>query len=149
MAQSFEIQGIIHSIGDTNSYGNNGFQKREFVIKLSGPGENSTHPNHIALEVVKDNCALMDAYNLGDEVIVHFNLSGRLWSGNGKGEKCFTSLQAWRVQPATQANRTAATTPAYANPSYDEQMMPNYDLPQADISYGKPSASLYDDDLPF
>jgi hypothetical protein len=96
MSTSFEIQGLIHSIGDTTEYGSNGFTKREFVIKLTGEGENERYPNYVALELIKDKCALMDAHNLGDEINVHFNLSGRLWSGNGKPEKCFTSLQAWK-----------------------------------------------------
>lgn len=137
MSQSFEIQGEIHSIGDTNTFGNNGFTKREFVIKLTGPGENSAYPNHIALELIKDNCALMDNYNLGDEIIVHFNLSGRLWAGNGKGEKCFNSLQAWRVQPVAQANAAPAGMPTFGNePAPDYGSMPE-------------STGAYDDDLPF
>ena len=98
MSQSFEIQGEIHSIGATNEFGNNGFTKREFVIKVTGDGENTLYPNHLALELIKDKCALMDSYKIGDEIKVHFNLSGRLWSGNGKGEKCFNSLQAWRIE---------------------------------------------------
>ena len=98
MAKSFEAQGIIHSIDDTKEYGQNGFTKREFVIKLSGEGENPDYPNYVALELIKDKCALMDTYTIGDEVNVHFNLSGRLWNAPGKPEKCFTSLQAWRVE---------------------------------------------------
>ena len=98
MSKSFEIQGLIHTIGETTEYGNNGFTKREFVIKLTGEGENSAYPNHVALELIKDKCALMDTYNEGDEIKAHFNLSGRLWSGAGKPEKCFTSLQAWKVE---------------------------------------------------
>lgn len=122
MSKSFEVQGIIHSIGATTEYGNNGFTKREFVIKLSGEGENAAYPNHVALELIKDKCAQMDSYHVGDEIIAHFNLSGRLWSGNGKPEKCFTSLQAWRVEPLsanTGANASAGgpapTAPYSAN----------------------------------
>lgn len=120
MSQNFETQGIIHSIGDTTEYGNNGFTKREFVIKLNGVDENPAYPNHIALELIKDKCALMDSYKPGDEIKVQFNLSGRLWSGNGKPEKCFTSLQAWRIEAVNnqQDNTThsentfSATAPA-------------------------------------
>ncbi len=103
MSQSFEIQGVVHSIGATTEYGNNGFTKREFVIKLSGEGENPAYPNHVALELIKDKCSMMDSYKIGDEIKVHFNLSGRLWSGNGKPERCFTSLQAWRIEAANAA----------------------------------------------
>ena len=42
----------------------------------------------------------MDQYQLGQEIIAHFNLSGRLWAAQGKPEKCFTSLQAWRIESA-------------------------------------------------
>ena len=100
MSKSFEVQGQIHSIGATTEYGNNGFTKREFVLKLTGDDENSSYPNYIALELIKDKCALMDSYNMGDAIKVQFNLSGRLWAANGKPEKCFTSLQAWRVEGA-------------------------------------------------
>lgn len=100
MSKSFEAQGIIHSIDETKEYGQNGFTKREFVIKLSGEGENPDYPNYVALELIKDKCALMDQYQQGDEVVVTFSLSGRLWNAPGKPEKCFTSLQAWKVERA-------------------------------------------------
>lgn len=98
MSKSFEAQGVIHSIGATTEYGSNGFTKREFVIKLTGDGENPEYPNFIALELIKDKCALLDSFQMGDEVNAHFNLSGRLWNPPGKPEKCFNSLQAWRVE---------------------------------------------------
>ena len=126
MSKSFEVQGQVHSIGDTTEYGNNGFTKREFVIKLTGEGENAAYPNFIALELIKDKCALMDQYQLGDEINVHFNLSGRLWSGNGKPEKCFTSLQAWRVEaPSANGGPPGQNPPPI---EYDQtQSMPDYD----------------------
>jgi hypothetical protein len=102
MSKSFEVQGVIHSIGETQSFGQNGFTKREFVIKLSGEGENPAYPSYVALELLKDKCALMDQYQLGQEIVAHFNLSGRLWAAQGKPEKCFTSLQAWRIESAEE-----------------------------------------------
>lgn len=117
MSKSFEVQGLIHSIGETTEYGNNGFTKREFVIKLNGEGENSMYPNHVALELIKDKCALLDSYRIGDEITAQFNLSGRLWSGGGKPEKCFTSLQAWKVDPVT--DNSSASEPSYTN-AYDD-----------------------------
>lgn len=129
MSQSFEIQGQIHSIGDTMEYGSNGFTKREFVIKLTGEGENPAYPNYIALELIKDKCGIMDAYNLGDEIKVHFNLSGRLWSPAGKPEKCFNSLQAWRVQPVSQIQEQNSGIP--------------------DFNQAPPSSLYEDDDVPF
>ena len=104
MSKSFEVQGIVHSIGETTEYGQNGFTKREFVLKLTGEGENRDYPNYIALELIKDKCALMDQYQIGDEISTQFNLNGRLWSGNDRPEKCFTSLQAWRIESLSAAS---------------------------------------------
>lgn len=95
---SFDIQGQIHSIDETRTYGQNGFTKREFVVKLTGEGENPDYPNYVALEFIKDKCSLLDGFQQGDEVQVAFNLGGRLWNPPGKPEKCFVSLNAWRIQ---------------------------------------------------
>ncbi len=132
MSKTFEVQGILHSIGETTAYGQNGFTKREFVIKLSGEGENPDYPNYVALELLKDKCALMDQYQVGQEVVAHFNLSGRLWSGQGKPEKCFTSLQAWRIESAGQA----AAGPSSASGDFDG------------VSFSSPSSN-FDDEVPF
>lgn len=127
---SFEVQGDIHSIDETRTYGQNGFTKREFVIKLTGEGENPSYPNYIALELIKDKCALLDAYQVGDAVKVAFNLGGRLWSAPGKPEKCFVSLQAWRIEKLS------------AGGGFDQDPWGNAGI---DMNQVPPS----DDDLPF
>ena len=135
MSKSYEVQGQIHSIGETTEYGQNGFTKREFVVKLTGEGENERYPNYIALELIKDKCALMDSYNIGDEITAHFNFSGRLWSANGKPEKCFTSLQAWRIEGASAASNMGMD-------AYDQSPPPEaYAAPQ--------NMDNFDDDIPF
>lgn len=97
MSKSIDAQGVIHSIGDTTEYGSNGFTKRELVIKLTGDGENEEYPNHVLFELVKDKCALLDQRKVGEVITVKYNLQGRLWNSEGKPEKCFISLQAWKV----------------------------------------------------
>ncbi len=124
MSKSYEIQGVIHSIGDTTEYGNNGFTKREFVVKLTGDDENPRYPNYIALELIKDKCALMDSYSIGDEVQTQFNLSGRLWSGNGQPEKCFTSLQAWRIGAVSDQKKQSESAQGFDNQDSDELSSP-------------------------
>jgi hypothetical protein len=136
MSKSFETQGTIHSIGETQSFGQNGFTKREFVIKVTGEGENPAYPNYLALELTKDKCALMDQYQLGQEIIAHFNLSGRLWAAQGKPEKCFTSLQAWRIESA-EAN-FGGTAPANGGGGNG-----------FNVNDFTPSSNNFDDDVPF
>ncbi len=126
MSQRFEITGKIHSIGDTTEYGQNGFTKREFVLLMTGENENPSFPNYIALELIKDRCALLDSYNVGEEIKVSFNLSGRLWQAQGKPERCFTSLQAWKIDRLGQGQDAAPAT-------YDDA----------------PFGQSFDDDVPF
>ncbi|GAA0408335.1 hypothetical protein GCM10009133_16140 [Cocleimonas flava] len=124
MSKSYEAQGTVHSIGQTTEYGNNGFTKREFVIQLTGPDENSQYPNYVALELIKDKCELMDKHNIGDEIQVTFNLSGRLWSSGDKPEKCFTSLQAWKVSAVSGADNQEAPPESWADngaPPFDDE----------------------------
>ncbi|MBC8273118.1 MAG: DUF3127 domain-containing protein [Gammaproteobacteria bacterium] len=137
MSKSYEVQGVLHSIGDTTEYGNNGFTKREFVMKLSGEDENPRYPNYVAMELIKDNCAMMDNYSVGDEVQAQFNLSGRLWAGNGQGEKCFTSLQAWRISSPSGTSQPSTRDSA---PPYDSGTSSMPPAPPNDDNY---------DDIPF
>jgi hypothetical protein len=131
MSESYVTQGVIHSIGQTTEYGQNGFTKREFVIKLSGEGENAEYPNYVALELTKDKCALMDGFMTGQEIKVRFNLGGRLWDGNGSGERCFVSLQAWKIAPVEgrqiqepQQSYQPAPPPPQPADDFDDQTIP-------------------------
>lgn len=131
MSQSYETKGIIHSIGATTEYGQNGFTKREFVVLLSGEGENPEYPNHVQFELVKDKCAIMDQFQTGNEVKINFNLGGRLWDkGDGSPEKCFVSLQAWKVdllnigQQPQQQGYQQAPPPQQAPPQQAPQQAP-------------------------
>mgnify|MGYP000002869620 CR=1 FL=1 len=142
MSKSYDAQGVVHSIGDTTEYGNNGFTKREFVLQLTGPDENTNYPNYIALELIKDKCALMDNYKIGDELQVSFNLSGRLWSSGGKPEKCFTSLQAWRIESADSGF-------GGQGPADGFDQTPNQGGNQFQPSSNSFDANNFDDDVPF
>jgi len=125
MSKSYDAQGTVHSIGKTTEYGNNGFTKREFVIQLTGPDENSQYPNYIALELIKDKCELMDKHKIGDEIQVTFNLSGRLWSSGDKPEKCFTSLQAWKISAVSEGDSQQEPPESWADngaPPFEDEI---------------------------
>lgn len=72
------------------------FQKRDFVITTDA---STPYPQQITFQITQDKCALLDKYNVGDELIVHFNLRGREWSGPD-GVKYFNTLEAWRIEKA-------------------------------------------------
>ncbi len=96
-------------------------KKREFVIT----DNSSQYPQHIIFALVQDRCDLIDKYNPGDTITVHYNLRGREWT-SPKGEvKYFNTLEAWRIEGSTKIS----------------------DSPAA--GYPTPSVVAHKDDLPF
>lgn len=83
------------------------FQKREFVAEYVP--EKSQYQEYLKFEIVQDKCEMLDAFKVGENVEIHFNLKGRKWT-NPKGETVyFNSLQAWRIKNITdQSNKDSS-----------------------------------------
>jgi len=81
-----KLVGKIKLINPTQNY-DSGFSKREFVITTQ-----EQYPQDIKLELVKDKCAVLDGYSVGQDVEVSFNLRGNEFNG-----KYYVSLQAWKI----------------------------------------------------
>lgn len=80
-------------ISDTQTFGNNGFRKREVVVTTE-----EQYPQHILVEFVQDKCDLLNNFKVGQAVKISINLRGREWV-NPQGEtKYFNSIQGWRVE---------------------------------------------------
>lgn len=92
-----EIQGKIKLIGETQTFGANGFRKRELVITTE-----EQYPQHIMVEFVQDKTDLLNNYQVGQSVKISINLRGREWV-NPQGEtKYFNSIQGWRIENMQQ-----------------------------------------------
>ena len=121
-----EVQGKIKMIGDTKSFGSNGFRKREVVVTTE-----EQYPQHILIEFVQDKCDLLNNYSVGQPVKIGVNLRGREWV-NPQGEtKYFNSVQGWRIENLAGQNAGGNVPPA-------DQFEPANDLNDEDY-----------DDLPF
>ena len=95
------------------------FRKREFVIT----DNSSQYPQHLLFQLTQDRCNLIESYNVGDEIKVHFNLRGREWT-NPQGEvKFFNSLEAWRLEGVSKGNNTQDAPPVTS----DELLTPAKD----------------------
>lgn len=125
---SFEIEGKVHKIFDTESKTET-FQAREFVIQTDGQ-----YPQFVKFQLTQDRCAAVDGYNEGEMIKVYFDLRGREWNG-----KYFTNLNAWRVEKAQQ--NQAAT------PAVDDGGFPAGDFPTAEPNTSNKAEDF--DDLPF
>jgi len=96
-----EVQGKIKLIGETQTFGSNGFRKREVVVTTE-----EQYPQHIMIEFVQDKTDSLNTYQVGQQVKVSINLRGREWT-NPQGEvKYFNSIQGWRIEALQQEAAT-------------------------------------------
>ncbi len=124
-----DVTGIIKVKFDTVVVSDK-FKKREFVVTLD---HTSQYPQQVAFQLTQDKVSIVDQYNVGDEVKVHFNLRGREWK-NPQGEtKYFNTIDAWRIervgagsQSAAPSNNTASSNVA---PDFSSSSSDNDDLP--------------------
>ncbi len=85
---SFEIEGKLIKAYDTEQK-TESFRAREFVIEsLQG-----SFPQFIKFQLTQDRCDIIDAYSVGQQIKVYFDLRGRQWQ-----DKYFTNLNAWRIE---------------------------------------------------
>ena len=107
MSNSLILSGTIKLIDPIQSFPS-GFQKREFVITTS-----EQYPQDVKFEVVKDKCATLDKYAVGQSVAVSFNVRGNCYL-----DKYYVSLQAWRIEAG--ANVAAPVATPVAEPIGDD-----------------------------
>lgn len=101
-----EVQGKVKMIGETQTFGSNGFRKRELVITTE-----EQYPQHIMIEFVQDKSDLLNNYAVGQDVKVSINLRGREWT-NPQGEvKYFNSIQGWRIESLQPVQTQGAGVP--------------------------------------
>ena len=96
-----EIEGKVKLIGETQTFGTNGFRKRELVVTTD-----EQYPQHIMVEFVQDKCDLLNSYKVGQDVKVSINLRGREWTNPQGQVKYFNSIQGWRIENLTQSQST-------------------------------------------
>lgn len=113
-----EVQGRIKLVGETQTFGSNGFRKREVVITTE-----EQYPQHLAIEFVQDKTDLLDNFTVGDVVKVSINLRGREWISPQGETKYFNSIQGWRIEklnPAEGNSDMPPVPPAEAFEPVDE-----------------------------
>ncbi len=100
-----ELNVKIHSIGQTQNVSDT-FSKREFVVETQ-----EEYKQYLLLQVTKDKCGLLDSYKVGQEAKVSLNLRGRLWQNPQGEEKCFNTLECWKIEKQGESNPTSNTQP--------------------------------------
>ncbi len=120
-----EITGRIKLIGDEQTFPS-GFVKRQIVITTE-----EQYPQDIAFELMKEKTSLINGYNVGETLKVHFNIRGSEYQG-----KHYVNLTAWKLEKADASNTQQAAPAQYANAPAQAPAPVNFAAP-------------VDDDLPF
>lgn len=69
------------------------FSKREFVLTVV----DGAFSNDILIQLVKDKCSILDAFNIGDVLEVDTNLKGREWTSPQGEVKYFNTIECWKI----------------------------------------------------
>ncbi len=122
-----EVQGKIKLIGETQTFGANGFRKREVVVTTE-----EQYPQPIMVEFIQDKTDLLDNFKVGQDVKISINLKGREWVSPQGETKYFNSVQGWRVeaaQPGAQGNMPPVAPAQAFAPANDLNEEDHDDLP--------------------
>ena len=110
----FKIQGKLKVLNATQVVSEK-FSKRDFVIET-----HDQYPQVVSFQITQDKCALLDAFAVGQECDVSFNLRGREWTSPGGEVKYFNTLECWRIDKVGSVPQ--ATQPTATNtPSNEEE----------------------------
>ena len=88
--------GEIRAIMDTQQV-TDSFRKREFALEI----EDGRYPQTVKFQLVQDKTELLDDFDVGQHVRVHFNLRGREYTRKSDGAADYwTNLECWRIEKA-------------------------------------------------
>jgi len=93
---SFELSGRLIEKMDTVKVSET-FKKREFVIEHIDNSSGKVFTDLIKFQVTGERCALIDKFNINDEIKVTFNIRGKRWVKDDR-VSYFTNLEVWKIE---------------------------------------------------
>lgn len=127
MAQTYNYQGVVEEVGQTQSFGTNGFTKREIIVGNDIDSPNKW-PNPVKFTFKKDNCSLLDGISKGQRVKLRFTIDGRRWDGP-KGVAYFVDLTALNIEVLNSDGTSTEPVPAPADPDVAFDVGDDSDMP--------------------
>lgn len=84
------------------------FRKREFALEI----DDGRYTQTVKFQLVQDKTALLDDFEVGQQVRVHFNLRGREYTRKSDGETDYwTNLECWRIEKAEETEQETKQAP--------------------------------------
>lgn len=84
------------------------FRKREFVLEVTTTGDRGTFIEYLKLQMVQNNCDLLDGIHKGDLVSIEWNPMGRRWKDKDGKWVYFTNLEATDITVVSRADGTGS-----------------------------------------
>jgi hypothetical protein len=143
--------GEILEIGEIKSISEK-FQKRRFVVdEVYVGGKYGPSHNPVPFFLTQEKCALIDQFQVGQHVVVHYDINSRPWIKDGVHQRdkddelaYFVEVRAWKIEAAVAEN----ATPQDQSAPVQGQAPPSAGA----AGQGDPSGGFDDngpDDLPF
>lgn len=123
---AFEIIGKLVEKFETQNVSDK-FKKREFVIEYRD-NPNMSFSEMLKFQLTQDRCSLIDAFTIGQEIKVFFNLRGRRWEKDGN-VSYFTNLEGWKVEKVSESGNGPADSLPETNTLPDLAEDASNDLP--------------------
>lgn len=137
------------------------FSVREFVLEISSP--TSQYSEHVLFQLTNNRTTLVDSFQVGQEIVVDFDLQGRKWTNPEGRVVFFNRLNAWRISPYAPQMAAAQPMGGFQQqapaPAYGQQQFGGYQQPaqaSAPQAFQQPAqaaapqaAADNGDDLPF
>ena len=112
-----KVNGIIHLIEETKTFGNKGFRKRLVVLEQ----DKGSFTNYVPIEFLRDSCDTVDDLNVGDEIEVSYRLNGRRWQRDESSEaKYFLSAEAMSFKLLQSSQDTMTERVSSPNDAFSE-----------------------------
>lgn len=140
MAESFKIQGRLIDVQPVQQIKEN-FHKREFVIEAINEGNGFSRTEYIPFQLLNGNCDRINENQLGQGVVVYFNLGGNKWEKNNE-VRYFPQLTAWKIESVNQQPQQPQSQ-YQSKPTEQRAYQPE---PKPQSNFAPPQE---DDDLPF
>jgi hypothetical protein len=93
---NFDLSGKLIEKYDTIQVSDT-FKKREFVIEHVDNSSGKDYTDLIKFQLTRERCALIDRYNINDEIKVSFNIRGKRWVKDDR-VSYFINLEAWKIE---------------------------------------------------
>ncbi len=114
------IDWTVFSVGQTQTIGAKGFQKRELVITDNA----DKYPQFRLIEATQDKCIDLDGIDKGDKVIVDVWAGGRQWTNPEGIVKTFNSDRLANIKKVSHDWDVTAAAINESLPAEDENDLP-------------------------